>query len=579
MRFASELLARLLSAVDGRALAREQWLRAGWPRAALVFVLAIPLLVAGPLRFATGISLGLAFLLATLLSILALAPFVRAFTTSGLSRRRELIVTAAAAAVAVFAAALPYNYHFHGIANYLAVDGYMGVDGGYHLSNYFAFVRRTPTIYGGFVSLYSFWDALRLGPRHLLLPLNIGFMFTRVVAALAPCLVSATVLYRYRDRARAYYLGGAACVVATLAVQYAIVLPLETFHQMGGFWSHLFGLVPLMALWIADVLVRQRLLRLLALLGAVALYRYTYGLNLGDLIAAVAALVALETLARALPPWVRALLAGAVVVGYYAARYCFLLTVPLHYDWGWIVTHDVVAACGGQRLVLASFALTLLFWPARATTAGSGIVRALRFPLVFGLANLYFIHRIQALPTGTFYYFAKYDFHAVVLVACGAVVVVSYWVAVFAARPHPATAAGLVAVVALAALGLVQVRRAFEPYQEGFREQALGAAVYRRSQAWVLPAAVTRMQQTLDREHKSFGGYLSKRLPMFIFTNSLFDHAETSWLRGRTLSATPGTCVFWDADRYPEWDAVDKKQCYTYVQQPWGRYTVCGACY
>ena len=63
---------------------------------------------------------------------------------------------------------------------------------------------------------------------------------------------------------------------------------------MGGFWAQLFGLVPMMCLWLADALVRPRLLRLLSLLGCVVLYRYTYGLNLADVCAAVCGVLVCE---------------------------------------------------------------------------------------------------------------------------------------------------------------------------------------------------------------------------------------------------------------------------------------------
>jgi hypothetical protein len=577
MHWASDLLARFLRKVDGRELGRGEWLRAGWPRAALVLVVALPLVVAGPLRFVTGVGLALAFVLATLLVIVAVAAFAPALRRSDLSPRRELAVTVAVTAVAIFAAALPYNHHFHGLANYLASDGYMAVDGGYHLANYFAF-KRSANVYGGFVSLYSFWEALRLSSRHYLIALNASFMFARVVVAVAPCLVAFSVLHKFRDDRRAWWTGAFICIAGVLVVEYELILPLESFHQMGGFWSHLFGVVPTMALWLADALIRERLLRLLALGAGVVLYRYTYGLNLADVITAVSALLICEALAKNLPLWARALIVAGAIVGGYAARYCFLLTTPLFRDWGWIVTHDVPAACSGQRLALASFGLTLFFWPARASTSGSGIVRALRFPLLFGLANALFIYLIGRLPTGTYYYFAKYDLHAVVLVASATVVVASFWAAVCVRRFGIATVSGLVAALALSTLGLMQVRRAFDSYQEAFHEQLFDGE-YQRSQAWVIPAAVTRMQRTLEHENKSFGGYLSKRLPMYIFTNALFDHAELSWLRARKLTPTPGTCVFWDRDRYPDWDTVDKKQCNAYLQRPWGRYTVCGVCY
>jgi hypothetical protein len=557
-------------------LSRDQWLRCGWPRAALVLLVVVPSIVAGPIRVVTGLGLGAALATGTLLTMLAVAAFLPALRQSGLPARREIALTVALAAVALFAAALPYNRHFHGLADYIAVDGwYKGVDGGYHVGYYFDFTRAR-SVYHDFVSLYSFWDLFhRLGSRHLLVAINASFMFTRVVVALVPCVVAFSVLHKFREERRAYWAGVTACLVACAGVQYAIVLPQETFHAMGGFWSHLFGLVVPMAMWLGDALIRQRALRILALFAGCVLYRYTYGLNLADAFVAVGVILLIDAGGRALPAWARALCGVAALVAFLAARYCFHLVAPLFQVWGWIVDHDVAATRSGLLVALVPFAATICFPAARAAGAKSGIARALRFPLLFGLANVLIIHFIHE---GTFYYRDKYDLHAVVLVASGAIVVASFWTAVCVRRFELATVAGALVLLALLSVGLVRVRSAFGPYQQGFYEQLRGGN-YHRSQPLVIPAAVERIQRTLDLEGKAFGGYLSKQNPMYIFTNAIFDHGELHWLSQRTLTDKPGTCVFWDGGKYPEWDELEAKRCFNYVQQPWGTFDVCSACF
>jgi hypothetical protein len=573
------LLARLWIAVDGRRLPRADWLRDGWPRSVLVLLVALPLIVAGPVRFITGVPLPWGFAIATLLSFIVLYTFAPACRRS-LPRGRAIAANFVLVSVALFAAELPYNRHFHGLANYVDPAGFMSVDGGYHIQNYWEFVRRSSDVYVGFVALYSFWDALRhLGSRHLLIALNASFIFGRVVTATAPCVVAFAVLQRLARRRSGWVAGTVACLASSIAVQYIIVLPEESFQLMGGFWPHLFGLVVVMALWLADVLVRPRLLRLLALLGCVVLYRYTYGLNLADVCAAVSAVLACEALGRdAAAWWARTLALAGAIAAALTARFCYHLTTPLFAEYGWIVDHDVMGAWRGQIFVLGAFALAMVPAPGGALR-GTGIVRALRIPFFFGVGNALFVFMIHRLPPAAIYYFDKYDFHATTLVASAVVVLATVAAVLVVERRDAATLIRAVALVALVTLGLGRVRSAFASYQEGFREQVFGGE-FKRSHPWVLPAAVARMQQVLNQRGKTFGGYVGKYYAMHIFTNALFDHGDRDWFHDPIVSQKPGQCFFWDPDgRYPALDSTPDQECYRFVQQPWGQYPVCGACF
>ena len=88
------------------------------------------------------------------------------------------------------------------------------------------------------------------------------------------------------------------------------------------------------------------------------------------------------------------------------------------------------------------------------------------------------------------------------------------------------------------------------------------------------------MDRTLAREHKTFGGYLAKHYPMFLFTNALFGQGDRDRFHAPKLDRTPGHCVFWDGGgRFPSLDVLPEKQCRAYVQVPWRSLAVCSACY
>ena len=573
------MLARLLAAIDRRELPPSEWLRAGWPRIVLLLGVVAPALLAGPIRYVTGAGFGVAFALGALVSLAFLAPFVRVLARSGSSWPRELVTSAVVAGIAVFAAALVYNRHFHGLASYRTPDEMEAVDGAYHIANYMDF-RRMPEVYQGCVALYSLWEAARrLGSKHLLIAVNAGFMLGRIVTAIAPLVIAFALLHSFRTARAAWWSGVAVATVAAFYLQYALVLPVELSPTMGGFWPHLFAVVPLMLIWMIDALVRQPTLRVLGLAAGVVLYRYTYALNLGDLLLAFGGLLVVEALGRT--RWrtaVRVLFVlGAAAAAFLSWR-CYTLIREEFGLWGWIVAHEVMTAWVGMLVAIAALAVPLLARPARETVAGSGLGRAIRFPIAFGLGSAFYVHVIDKVPNKMQYYFQKWDFHAVVLLAGALVVLATFWTAALVARARPpALIAGALSLV-LGAGAVVTLERAFASKQEGFREQVFDGP-YVRSFPWVMPATVAMIDHTLKHEHAAFGGYLSKQYPMFLFTNALFGIYDRDWFHAPKLHRDTGYCIFWDHDRFPRFDVLPEKQCKSYVQEPWHRLEVCHACY
>jgi hypothetical protein len=570
-------LRRFLQLVDGRELPMDEWLRSGWPRTILLLLIALPAIAAGPVRYLTGAGFALSYFCGLLLTLVVLAPLYRAARRPQLPMKQALAANGFVIALGVAAAAILYNKDFHGLVNYVDPATNQSVDGGVHISHYTLMLRQSE-VYGGFVSLFSFWDILRRLTGDLLDAVNLSFFFMRFFVAAVPCVIAFALLQRHRDNRRVWWAGFAACVVSSLGAQYFLSLPLQAFHHMGGFWPHVFALIPMFLMWMSDVLIRQRFLRLVAVFAFGALYRYTYGLNLADLIAAVGILTLVEATGKKLPLWVRGLLVAGSIPAFLVAKHCYELSRPLFNEPGWIVQHDTHIAWTGRALLIAAMITTVFWWPERKAASGSGIARALRFPILVGIANLFFMHWIHELHARGYYYLNKYDFHAEVLLAGALVVLCVHWVTLAAGKLRGSTVAGLLVVLALTWTSVDYLRRGFLPYDEGFNEMVYGGP-YQRSRAWVIPAAVKRMERILKAENKEFGGYVANHWPMLIFTNSMFDYKDVNWWRQPTLSATPGTCIFWDGGRHASLDRLPGKDCETYFQEPWGTIEVCGACF
>src|SRR5439155_19375380 len=118
----------------------------------------------------------------------------------------------------------------------------------------------------------------------LLTAINVCWLLVRFFVAVVPAVSAVALLYRFRRQPRVWWVGAFSCLVVGVAVQRYLVLPIEAFYLMGGFWAQVFALVPLFLLWLADALVRDRISRIAWLFALIAIYRYTYGLNLADLL-------------------------------------------------------------------------------------------------------------------------------------------------------------------------------------------------------------------------------------------------------------------------------------------------------
>ena len=569
---------RLLAKVDGRNLGASEWLRSGWPRGfPLLLLVALPLALAGPIRFVTGAGIGFAFALATVVVAIAVMPFVPALRATELTWKEAIAANVVVVLAGAFAVWIIYNGDFGGLVSYVARDAAMPIDAATHVQLYHAFTKQTPDVYQGFVSLYGFWDPLRRVAGDLIFPATLSYLLCGFVVAAAPCVVVFSILRNFRANARAYFVGAAVCLAGVIVVQYVTILPLEVVHHMSGFWGHMFGLVPLMSLWMVDTLVRQRMLRVAAILFVVAIYRYTYGLNLTDVLVAVGLVLVVEAIGDS--RWRARMGFGLGALAVIAAGvFSYSQLVPILRKWGWLVAHDPPRVWQGQVIALAALAATVCL-PPRDVASRSGILRALRFPFLFGFVNVVLLVVTKQFTTTKYYYYQKYSFHAVVLVASALVVVAAYWAALVASRGDRRILVCVCVVLVLATFSQLRIRRGFASYQEGFQEYVHGPP-YRRAQPWYDSGGVAKMREVLRESGSAYGGYLATFWPMRSFTNALFEF-DPDFYGPPDVDRRPGHCVFWEGGEFASYDRDATKQCSTYEQRwkPSRVGTLCWRCY
>ncbi len=544
---------RYAAYLEGRPLATEEWCEPGCFALLLVpVVIAVAFSVSGPIRVVLGCSLGVALPFAFVATAIVVGPIVaglRAATTRPFGRGAYLWQLL----LAIFSVLVLYRRVFAGLTNYV------GADGGGHIIQQNLFVQRSPGVYLGFVSMYALMHWAEVIARiNSFWALCFAFYFGVAVVAIIPMIIATAALAPFTTpRARSVGLAGAG--VAALLIAFFVVLPQQHYHQTDGFFVHLFGLVPLSLMWLVDTVVRARAWRWLAFVAGAVLYRYTYGLNLADLLLSVAVVLFVDSFGAGVPRVARWILRLSLLLFATAAVLFLVRLDPLLRSYGWIISYFIRVVTHAQALAIAVMTIALI---AAATRSSSVAVRAMRFPIAFSVINLALVEVGLSLPGREPYYILKYPIHAVMLCAGALVVVAGLVCAELAERSsQPRRARRALYSVALVALGtatVVEWTKGFAPFQPTFHERIAGHEPFTFSRPAADLGAWSRIERVLRTEHKDFAGYITWYWPMFNFMNGAFGNygGRPLWDAGDIVVAR-GQCVFWDDRPVDSWNRID----------------------
>lgn len=586
---------RYVSWMEGAPLERAAWVEDGLPLALVVpIVIALPFALSGPIRAVSGCSMVVALAIAIVASAVVAAPLVM-IARARRGRRQPIVAYVLPAMLALGSCLLLYRRAFAGLTNYA------GGDGGVHASIVDAFAHVSPRIYQGFVSMHAmaYWVE-QLAHTNVFWGLCTTYYFGVAVVAAVPCMLSFVALATYRESRAAYAIGVVVCAVTSIAIAYWVVLPQQHYHQTDGFFPHLFGLIPLELLWLVDAGVRARGLRWAGLAFATLFYRYTYGLNFGDLAISVAIVCFADSFGGgvpAVPRWSARLLPFAASV---AARSVYAALMPLLASFGWFIPYDVPAVVVAQCIGMAALVVLVL-------VSGRGVddraTRLFRLPLVFGAVNALVTHHVVVMRPPQPYYLLKYPIHGVVLLASAAVVAATLSSALavraVAERRHRWRLAPVAVTLLLLGSAVSRWRLGYAPFQPTFQERVWGHAPFTTARPLADLHAWADIDSVLAREHKQFGGYITSYWPMFNFMNAglgYYNGGSSFWAHGGVLDS-PGYCVFWDRGNVDWWskpndlttplrasmvalEARDDKACVTY-RAAWNRSvgrTLCHVC-
>lgn len=525
-----------------------EWLRPGTPLVLLLFAgWLLPFMGAGIVRTLTGVSTEVGLIIATPIELLVAATFLarrrRPHRPDGAARALQ------AAGVLVGVLLVGWAWRLLYSRDMGALVAYYGLDGGSHVGFRRLFVERDPHTYFGFVTLYA---ATHLLDRFLpLIPgtsLALAFYSTLAIVVVAPLIATVAVLQETRAARGARLAGLTAFSLTWLFALRGFVIPILGNMQADGAYAHLFGFLPVALVWLADVLLEPRLLRLLWVGLALVLYRFTYGLNLPDLVLTCGALWlfdALRARRRVIPLFAGAGAITAAGIGYRALA-------PSFRAGGYTEVYPLealVPLMSTAVLVLGVYGVVSAF----ATDPGQGGAsaqapmgpsRAIRLPVLFAFVALVAFDLFKTIPRVESYYLLKHPLMPLVWLSAAACVSVGH-VMTLAWTGRRRT---VVLVTGLALILLVgRLSDATDQVFAVMRaelEERNAPPPHPKLRPLVDEETWRFIDATLRNQHKTFGGLMSRDFPVAHFLNA--------WLGFHTQDQlfvapkpTPGTCVFW----------------------------------
>ncbi len=579
------------------------------PWAALLLAsLPLPFLLSGAVRFLTGWTLGTSLLLCVATMGLALCMYVWRAPAWNESPTRVPVI----AALAMMAMTIAWFFRlwwtpvFRGLPNTI-----WGVDVGNHALLYLRFTEGDHQQYEGFVGLYALIHWYRQTFGAWLSKTNaiyFGIRFAHYVCMLAVPVALGLVPYPALAQLRTtrqQLVASALIIPFAMSVLTFLIFPPAGYYQAEGFYSQIVGVYPLMLGWLCFGLLENPALRFLVCMFWVVVQRFSYGLNLGDLLLTLAYLWSYEAWAIR-PLWLRW---GAVLFVPVALAAACLVDDKLYAlrgAHGYFINHSVPWVLGGQ-LVLSS---ALLSAPAALHAAGVSVTdpaqRLWRYAGTFGLVNGALTMLYFAYDAPLEYYILKYSLYPVILVCAASVGPIASVIAHMVSSDlktllRRESMRLIVAMLAVGALSAGALRHGHASYRP------LAVERYERTRPNMVlfshyePKVDAFIDRTLETRNAQFGGYYDPYWPRMFLTDALrfqfsavpdfvynraFERAE------RMFEDKPGHCYFYlgDVQHYHGPSSVPLKRHLTQLRehqvdcmsfQPrWGLYElrVCAAC-
>jgi len=447
-----------------------------------------------------------------------------------------------------------------------------GGDAGHHvwIANQLAFTH--PRVYLGFTSFHtSAWTLAQLfgGPFE---GMRAAFYLSTAGMISAGTLVLVAVIGPQGRRGRLAMVAGA---IALGGTWYRLHLLWAHYNQADGFFAHLHGLTTVALFALAWLVFDRTWMRAIALGVAIVVFRFTYALNMGDMLVGAACLVAMDAWRRPgdlTPPFVRKL-AGRRADGLWRAALLIgagLAAVLAVYSWATLWPKigkpgGITAPAAGWNLVglVAAIGAGVVWKRSPRLSPGPRHQRLIDVTLAIvavpALVIVLFL-LVPSLPRE--YYFHKYALNALFMAsvfACAAAA--SALGNQLLAHPDATRRRPWLRVVLIVALSGVAVRgidKGAAPIRHSYLERAGTVAPPRHAEALHDPWVERQVRAVLADQNKRLAGLMQPRWPVFNFTENILrvwrpvaarpvkglqEERWASFLDG--VEPAAGSCAFW----------------------------------
>lgn len=443
-----------------------------------------------------------------------------------------------------------YNVYFDGFVSLGSPDA------GNHVQLSRIFLNSDPKTYNGFIGLYSYVFMLQKLGLDTFESFTLAFYTVVALVASAPFFFLALRTNTRLESTKKYWIEAVGVLLFSLPVFYRILLPSMHYNQGEGFWAHLFGLIPLILLCLSYGLFSSLFSRLAALLFGVVVYRFIYGLNLGDLILTAGILMLCELFKdNTLGRWRNLLLSMAILLAA-GSLFAYTKLYVLNDVTGAIVPPKIFNSLLGQCLTIVVLGIYYLLTP----TITNSFSRIIRFVGVFIAINLVvqLVYLIAGLPQ--LYYFQKYNFHSVFLGCLVAIPILAdlfertiFNVLLIIKKKKELSSQAIrsnlhmFVSILICVLALSEVNNAHHIYKKSFRERLWGKPpTWNFNSPLVDRKAEKIISDWLRDENKTFGGLVVCDYSIVNFMNASFGYNRgIDLLRKGGGLPTNNQCVFW----------------------------------
>ena len=429
-------------------------------------------------------------------------------------------------------------------------------DAGNHVQLSRIFLYNDPTTYNGFVGLYSFVYLLQKFGFDTFDSFKISFYTVVALVASTPFFLLALKSNNKSESANSPWTESALVLLLSLPVFYRILLPSLHYNQGDGFWAHLFGLVPLISLCLSYGILPNLFLRMAALILGIIFYRFTYGLNLADLILTAGLLLFWEHRKEKPIRITRNLLLLTATCLAAGSIFAYTKLYVLNDVVGAIVPPNLFNSLAGQILTI-----TFLFvYYLKSPSISGSFSRVIRFIGLYISINV--VVQITYLVAGLpqFYYFQKYNLHAVFLGCIATPLLLAdlfqrgFTEAIrFLKKQKPSSTSlkssklHISISLCIGVLALIEITNANRVYKGSFLERAWGEPPSWNYNAPLVDRKAEKLIiNWLKEENKTFGGLIVCNYSIVNFMN-----ASLGYNRGIDLLRNGGNlpkkdqCVFW----------------------------------